>query len=340
MNTNNTAFTLEIVHDSKPDHLTEDTYLALTDEGSVILAVADGAPQRVKTSGSMRPLLDRYSADMTPGGYAARFTRDRLRELFTEQPDRDLTSAVLAVNTELGEDLKAIYGGELTTDTVLAAEPDLPFLAEDPRFIRLVLPVCCITVARVDVQNQQLEVAHGADTALFFFHDDGRVEQVTPDQMEQHDHRALSVAQRLFHESGETDYNAWRAPVARAADIRNGIYHNFENPDGTPDASVGVGVMNGLPQLEHYLFTATRSLEGVAGILLASDGIYWASPLETAQETLTERLLLMRQKIEAHGLSHYVAEKRDYDQQTFPASQYPVIGRNDDITGIYARILN
>lgn len=335
MTTNTLAYTIQVAKDTKPNHLSEDTYFIHTTEQNIVLMVGDGAPQRVKTTGSMRPLLERYSPNMTPGGYAARYGRDRLQELLITDPSRELKTAILQLNAEIGQDLAAIYSA-LTTEAILEHEPTLDLLREDPRYVRLILPAACITVARVDLIHRTVEVAHGADTALIVLYSDGRVVQATPDQMGQHDARFLKRLQDLVREGMPLE----NCPTSEAKhiDVMNGVYHNYVDENGGIDYSVGVGVLNGLPELEHYLYTNTISLEGVQGLLLVSDGVYWASPLSEAEATHQQRLELMAEKIAANGIHGYVREKRIYDAQDFPKEQFPVVGRNDDIIMVYMQL--
>ncbi|MEO0561948.1 MAG: hypothetical protein AAF125_07535 [Chloroflexota bacterium] len=332
MTTDKLAYTIHVAKDTIPGHLSEDTYFIHTSEQSVVLMVGDGAPQRVKTTGSMRPLLDRYSSDMTPGGYAARYGRDRLQELLIADPSCDLKNAILQLNAEIGQGLADIYGA-LTVEAVLQHEPTLDLLREDPRYVRLILPAACITAARVDLVHQTVEIAHGADTALIIHYDDGRVVQVTPDQMGQHDARFLKRLQELVRDGMRVE--DYPASEAKHMDILNGVYHNYADEHGGADHTVGVGVLNGMPELEHYLVTDTLSLAGVQGLLLISDGAYWASPLSDAEATHQQRLELMAEKVIAHGIDGYVREKRVYDAQDFPMEQFPVVGRNDDIVMLY-----
>jgi hypothetical protein len=335
MTTDMLAYTIQVAKDTIPNHLSEDTYFIHTTETQVVMMVGDGAPQRVKTTGSMRPLLDRYSPDMTPGGYAARYGRDRLQELLIADPYCDLKSAILQLNAEIGRDLAAIYGA-LTTEAVLEHEPMLDLLREDPRYVRLILPAACITAARVDLVQRTVEVAHGADTALIVLYEDGRVVQATPDQMGQHDARFLKRLQELVREGMKVE--DYPTSEAKHMDVINGVFHNYADENGGADHSVGVGVLNGLPELEHYLFTDTISLDGVRGLLLVSDGVYWASPLSEAEATHQQRLELMAEKIAANRIHGYVREKRLYDAQDFPHEQFPVVGRNDDIIMVHMQL--
>ena len=329
------TYSIQVVKDTLPNHLSEDTYFIHTSEKQVVMMLGDGAPQRVKTTHSMRPLLDRYGPDMTPGGYAARYGRDRLHELLSQDQDTNLRAAILKLNAEIGVELTTIYGA-LTTDAVLQHEPTLDLLREDPRYIRLILPAACITAVRVHLHGDRLDYAHGADTALIIHYEDGHTEQITPDQMGQHDERFLKKLQQLVRDGmNPEDYPT---SLANHIDVINGIYHNYVDKNGNVDPTLGVGVLNGLPEMEHYLVTGSHALEGVRALLLVSDGAHWAVPLDNAKDTYDQRLAFMRARIEAVGLHGYVREKRAYDTQDFPMEQFPVVGRYDDITAIYMQL--
>jgi hypothetical protein len=305
---------IQTVQDTGSDHLTEDAFYAGAFEHHAVMLVADGAPLRLRPVNSLRPLLDkfasRYGEDITPSGIASRLTRDVAAQALTVEPALPLADAVLTANRHLAAELEAIYG-DLSAETLLKHEPGFTILAEDARYRRLMLPVCTYTVVRVDFRAENFEVVHGADSALFVFRSDGSVEQITPDQMRQHD----DAFKRLWMNGGNapSDHPFFAAlgdSQALALNRMNGLYHNYVDAAGLPDPTVGVSVVNGLPEIADYMFKATGPLAGIDALLVTSDGMFWpALPDETADDE-ARRLLAMRQRIERDGLQGYISALR------------------------------
>ncbi len=181
---------LELLQDSIKDYLSEDAVWAGVFEYDAVLAIADGAPQRLRPIMSMKPMLDKYSAifgkNVTPSGIASRLFCQIVSTLSVE--GLPLADMVIQANQHLAQELVSIYG-ELSAQAILQKEPELTILAEDERYIRLVLPASTYTLARINWQQQTLEIAHGADSALIAIYHDGTAKQLTPDQMAQHDNK-------------------------------------------------------------------------------------------------------------------------------------------------------
>ena len=74
MTTDMLAYTIRVAKDTIPNHLSEDTYFIYTSEKNVVLMVGDGVPQRVKTTGSMRPLL--HQLEKSPACIISRYLSD------------------------------------------------------------------------------------------------------------------------------------------------------------------------------------------------------------------------------------------------------------------------
>jgi hypothetical protein len=314
------------IQSAKADRPSEDTFFTSANADRVIALVADGAPQRVRTTHNMRPLLDRYGEGTTPGRCAALITRDVISQKLNTGLSVSLTDAVLAANEHLHAGLAAIYGA-LTADAVYQHEPELHFLLDDPRLLRLILPVCCVTTVRVDVQAGVLEYAHGGDTALFLFYRDGRVVRATRDQMIQHDGRAVQAAQMIQAETGAAHLaDVVTDERVREINIANGIYHNYEDESGTTDAAVGVGVINGLPSLAAYLETGSVPTSDLSGFLVCSDGFPPHSPLSVAADGEASLIQSMHETIEAKGLAGYFAELRAAEYADAGLDAYPRLG--------------
>ncbi len=327
------------IQSAKPDRASEDTFFTSTNGDYTVALVADGAPQRVRTIHKLRPLLDRCGEGTTPGRCAALITRDVVSQTLSAGQNVSLTDAVVAANEHLRAGLEAIYGA-LTADAVYQHEPELRFLLDDPRLLRLILPVCCVTVARVDLQAGRLEYAHGGDTALFLFYRDGRTVRATTDQMIQHDGRAVQAALDIKAAAGATHLaDVVTDERVREINIANGIYHNYEDESGATDTAVGVGVINGLPMLAAYLETGSIPTSDLAGFLVCSDGFPTHSTSHTDADAEMERIQSMRETIEANGLAGYLAELRAAEYADAGLDAYPRLGQHDDATAIYAEFV-
>lgn len=135
---------------------------------------------------------------------------------------------------------------------------------------------------------------------------DGTVQQVTPDQMAQHDDAFKAVHKAMPDEPARHPFFS-ALGISRAAEMNrmNGLYHNYIAPDGTLDPAVGVSVVDGLPQMRAYMFTAKRTLEDVQAVLVVSDGVFLPSPAD-ASLPAAERLDRMGQIIRERGLAGYI----------------------------------
>jgi len=325
--------------DTKSTDVTEDTYFVHHNGESITMMVADGAPQRLKTTGSLQPMLTQYGEGTAPGRFAAYLSRDVTAEMSTTAPEVPLADICIAANNQLRAELEMVYG-EVTAEAVLAKEPTLTKLAEDPRFVRLILPICCITMARLDLYTGQLSYAHGGDTALFLLYKDGRTVQFTPDQMGQHDDRVRAEIQAIIDETGKRDRETIMAHWDRfkSVDIDNGIYHNYESKDGKIDAAVGVGVIDGLPQFADYLVTGQVPVDDLEGVLVTSDGFYWPSALGETEEQAAERVNRMGRMVRTNGLAGYIQALREEEDSDADGSKYLRFGSHDDATAIWLQL--
>jgi len=328
---------IETVQDAKTDTYSEDVLAVLCGEQNAHVLVADGAWQRIQTTRHLQPLLDRYGNETTPGRYAALVTRDTTLMHAVQHPSSPLREALLAANHQLRAQLATVWGA-LSTGAVLEREPDLTPLRDDPRLLRLILPVCVATLARIDLIGQTLDFAHCGDTALYVYYRDGRVEQLTDDQMQQHDERALERALQLQKEQGAANLiDTLFDERVTAVNREHGIYHNYEDAFGKPDTTVGVGTINGLPQLAAYIQEGRWSLDGVDAVLICSDGFSLPAPFRENRADTTTRLERMRARIEQNGLAGYIQELRTVERADETRDRYPRFGLHDDATAVYVR---
>lgn len=325
-----------------PDRINEDACWQSFDGQHAIFAVIDGASQRLKVPGMMRL----YPAAAQPSSVAsqgAQLTRDTMRRSI----QRDPFALLLEANAAVRAAVEAIYGG-ITAEHILAVDGDFPILRDDPRAVRLALPACVCTVAHLDLAAGRLDYAHLGDTALFACYTDGRVEEVTADPIGRYDSAALrharDVQQKygLAHFSEAIDNQIAEQTVyqeARQVNFNSGIYHNFVTPEGQVDRAVGVGVIDGLPEMEAYIQRGSLSLEGLQAVLLCSDGFPLPHPLGESFEARGERFLRMRGLIETEGVAGYLRVLRGMEREDAGRDAYPRFKLHDDATAIYVELI-
>lgn len=330
---------INTITDTKSLDTSEDTYFAQHNGQQLTLMVADGAPQRIKTTGSMKALYHQYKNVSKPGQYAAHLTRHTTAEQTIMRPHQSVGDIPLIANRRLREALESVYG-EISASAILEHEPTLNRLQDDPRLVRLILPACCITVARIDLEYATLSYGHCGDTALFLLYQDGSTVQVTPDQMKQHDDVVNRERSRVVKEHQPQDDAEYRQMTADAqiTNQNNGIYHNYVDQDGNTDTTLGVGVINGLPQLETYLVTDTISLENVEQIILTSDGMLWPGSFHETIERAEERVNYMGNLIRQHGIHGYL-QLLHQDISNPESPNYRRFGKVDDATAVHVQII-
>lgn len=313
---------LNCISEPSPGRLNEDACLVHSTPDYALLAVIDGAAQRLP-SRALQALYD-------PAGTAARFAAQLTRDVFAQAHALSPRALLLRANALLREKLETIYF-PLTAETLLRHEPDLAPLREDPRLLRLLLPVAVVTAAKVIFATQTVEVAHAGDTAMFAFCDDGSTQELTDDQMGRYDDTAVELAKSIQREQGAAHLSdVVQDERMRRVNQHNGIYHNFVDEAGTPDPARGVGVINGLPELASYIQDIRFSLDRVTGLLLCSDGFLWHD-LPTRQQT-------MREQIQRVGLSGYVQALRDLERADAGLDRYPRLKLHDDATAVYMEL--
>lgn len=318
---------LQLIYDGMPvpGRANEDAYFVGSEAG--VYFVADGATERLSLD-KIDHLKAKYGENLTGAAYAAYLAREVVAE-HQDLPPRDM---LLAANDGLRAELESVYGA-LTTDAFLALEPQLTRLQDDPRYIRAALP-CCVATA-VKIQAGLLTYAHAGDTALYLFYKDGRVDSPTADQIEEHDVAAIQTVLDAQAQQKKSFDDALQDEKVIAHNQDNAVYHNYVDETGAVDTSKGIGVIDGLPELEHYILTGEIDLQDVAAIYLCSDGAIWPQmPGETAEQRL-ERWGKMRKLIEKRGLDVYLAELRKEERHDADRVKYPRFKIHDDATGIY-----
>lgn len=310
----------------------EDVGYCAFDDETVVMLVADGAGQRLKTT-LTHDLFDGQSA----ARYAARLVRDTVAYSGLQC---DPVEVLLNANDRLYECLCQVYG-DLTAEAMLHHEPQLAEeLMADERLIRLALPICVTTLVRVDLYSSRLWFAHAGDTALFLFHEDGTVTQVTDDHVaREHDNQALYTARTIQQEHNlERLSDVLNHPNVQRANRKSGLYHNYVDSHGQTNASLGVAVVNGLPELGDYLQRGEVSIDGVRALLVCSDGFIWRERWGESESETEQRWQMMRQRIESDGLAGYVAALRAIEQVDSACNLYPRFKVHDDVTAVYLEI--
>jgi hypothetical protein len=311
----------------------EDAYHFQRDENQITLLVADGAAQRLKTQ-QFQIMLAENGIAGSAASYAARLTA----EAAANHPTLSPREILLQAKESLRDKLVDVYG-DLTAEAILAQEPQLiEHIQPDLRLFRLALPVCVATVAQIDCQTNQLTYAHAGDTALFTFQKDGSVSEVTFDQMAHYDKQTLALVLKLQAEEGLDFDTAREDERVKKINRQHGLYHNYVDEDGQTDPELGVGAINGLPELVDYIEEGVIDLADVAGVVVCSDGFPWPIPWEETPSDKKTRLKHMRDLIERDGLRHYFEQLRAEEQADSARRQYPRLKVHDDVTGIYLRL--
>lgn len=339
MNVNGAS--LQFVQRIGGHHPMEDAGWCSLDDRAATMVVADGASVRLPAIKSLQTLQKRYvpqyGPDITPSGIASRLIRDTVAGLSSHFPEIALADMILQANQHLADALAAIYG-ELSATAVMKAEPQLTLLQDDERYIRLALPVSTYAVARANWQSQTLDIVQGADAAVFVLYRDGRFVQVTPDQMAQHDAASKDIL------ASQTDAPAQHSFFQQMGDSRsmevnrlNGLYHNYVGPNGELDPTVGVSVVNGLPQVADYMFKAQMPLADIQAVLVTSDGMFWPSASDETAEAGQQRVQQMGERIMRDGLDGYLVALRAQETYLKESGVNPH-QKHDDATGVLLRL--
>lgn len=328
---------ISIVYEAAPlpNRLNEDACAVRTDGESIALFVADGAKQRLPTD-QTKALFEQYGA----GVNAARFASQTARAVFYQSGDPfDPPAFLLRANQQIRDGLIQVYG-ELSANALRQREPQLAaYLDEDPRLMRLALPACVATAVHIDRGQNRLTYAHAGDTMLLLFHADGGISIPTGDQMDNYDEEALQLARQVQADHA-ADHLSDVLHDVRVDDRnrRNGLYHNYVDAAGTPDPAIGVGILNGLPELAAYMQQGHIELNGVQGVLVCSDGFPWPAPLAESADARAARYQAMRERIERDGMNGYFEALSRVKQADSSRDLYPRFKVQDDCTGIYVEL--
>lgn len=311
----------------------EDACYFITDSIETLATVIDGASQRI-----VLPMLQEFivketlSEDTTTAAFVAQHTRNFIKK----HPELSPFDLIAEANRELRKLLETIIN-PLSAENVAKLLPEYAtLLTDDPRLLRLMLPACVITIVKINHAKNSLSFAHAGDTILYGFYKNGDIQQITGDSMDTHDRQALDVALKIKAKTGAKHLSdVLIHPEVIKHNVHNGIYHNYVDPHGKTDTSLGIGVVDGLPELDDYIQVGEMKIDSLSGILLCSDGIPLPSPINETESQMQARLHKMKKIIVEDGLAQYVAYLRQVEADDNHSDKYPRFKVHDDATAIF-----
>lgn len=310
------------------DRINEDAVLTHQESNTLTAAAIDGVTARIPA----QAITSLFRDGQNGAAWAAQTTREAILRSAPGTAPRDM---LLAANDMLRVQLRGVYG-KLDGPSVFAREPGLAPYADDPRMIRLALPACVATLIRIDVTSKGLIYAHAGDTSLLLFHADKSVSVAVGDDGRVSSGGLFDKAKQIQQERGlQSVDDALVLPEIREGMLKGGIHLNYVDEDGQPHPKRGVGAINGLPELKHYIQVGMADLSAVVGVLVCTDGLMWpAKPDETDMQVIN-RLRGMRHLIEAHGLHGYYEHLRIEERNDADRDRYPRFKIHDDAGGVY-----
>ena len=340
---------LEVVCQTVPGRLNEDTWLAVHTgplTSRLTCAAIDGATTRLIPP-PLQHYLDSRVERLTPAAFAARMTRESMERHAAEGMLADLRALLLESNTDLGRTLLELFGA-IELHSLGLPEEVYNALAHDPRFVRLGLPACVVTVMEYDPASRMLHWAHAGDTSLMVAYEDGRVEIPTNPDGADFDSAIKKTALTLRSYNPNMSFRElMKQPEVQKLNLNSGIRHNFVDKHGLPQPRQGIGVVNGMSELRYFVKTGSVSMDGALFALVMTDGLEWPadqreafSPsAEDAEARRQERLQSMATRIAEHGPAGYLAFLRDAEENDPDHNQYPRFKTHDDATGVMLRFV-
>lgn len=332
---------LEIVCQGSPDQpkrYNEDAFIAYQrDDGQprYVLAAIDGATSLLNFV-QLRHYLDTQRNGITPAGLAASVTRDAiLAQLgaMASNDDVDPRQLILHANQTLRDLLMEVAPDIFDAERIKAVQPESAPLLDDPRKIRLFLPAAVLTLATIDTAVNVLRFAHAGDTALLVCYDDGRVDVPTYEPRMNYESALVNASQAVLQGKGSI-VDALNDPMIRALDRDHRIYHNYVDTDGTTVPARGIGVVNGLPELAGYIRTGLLMLEGVAAVVVISDGFLWPTGLHETAHERQQRFERMWARLRQEGVRGYLHALRAEERADVTREKYPRFKIHDDATAV------
>jgi hypothetical protein len=318
----------------------EDAWLLLEApdaEASISFAVIDGAGVRKSLSQLETKIRAKFPC-LTPAAFASHLVKRSLEGFLRENPAAPLASALAWANDALRAEITRLIG--FFDPAQMIAQLDQPF-SGDLRNVRLLLPTCVVTLARINLVRARLEFAHLGDTSLYEAFHAGGVLRHTRDQMDSFDAEALQGIRAMQLERGIDHFReAVSSPEGREFITRSGIYLNYVDADGKTEKGQGCGVINGLPEMEDYIETGNSPIDisKTVGFFALSDGLELLAPWqESAQQKQAryEKTSRLIRDTGLRGLYHEMAQMAAADAEL---DRYPRTKLQDDATGIFIEL--
>lgn len=331
---------LEVVCQGAPDlnRANEDSFIAYEQndrQPQYILAAIDGAT----SVAFYEPLIDylrRERNSITPAALAASVTRDAILTYlgtFPKQEEIKPHNLLLHANNRLRDLLDDVAEGIFDAEYILRNFPHYNNILYDHRKIRLFLPAAAVTLAVIDTAVQTLYFGQLGDTTLALCYADGSVEIPAREGTRSYD-SALFAAVQQVSARGMKVIDVIQNPLIQSLNHNYRIFHNFVDDSGNTVPDRGVGVINGLPELEDYIKTGVVSLQNVEAVLVMSDGFEWPGNPTNPHDNLQERVQRMWHYIRQHGTQNYLRTLRAEERSDPDREKYPRFKLHDDATGI------
>jgi hypothetical protein len=303
--------------------------LILADESRIFLCVIDGASTREKDT-SLQQHVNADGPETSLAQIASRICKTALFQSLAGAPLDSLSGHLLNANQKIKDFVEGVYG-EISAEAVLKRDPHLHYLREDPRLVRLVLPVCMCTLAKIDLAEGRLSFAHTGDTALFTKSGE-MLKRQTIDSLAKYDSLALDHGKKIQNDMGIKDFSeVSHLDEVREINKQNGLFHNYVDENQNTDLNKGVGVLDGLPELAGYIQEGSIALSDIISVLVCSDGFL---RILNAEEELPEVSNVFRH-IGEQGIHAYLAHLRARESLDSNRNELPRFKTHDDATGIF-----
>ncbi|GIO32663.1 MULTISPECIES: protein phosphatase 2C domain-containing protein [Paenibacillus] len=181
-------------------------------------------------------------------------------------------------------------------------------------------------LAAIRIQEHHIEYVQAGDCMVIAMYRDGAVRTLTRDQVAYIGEESLAIWKQGIEQGIHTKEELWET-------VKSRLLQNKEKMN-TPE---GYSVINGLPDADNYLEYGKINRIGLAGLLLATDGLFYPQPWPVQEDETgspEERLL---RRVVAEGLEGYAKWLLDLEQDDPECIRYPRFKRSDDKTGIWIR---
>lgn len=334
---------IQSIYDSSHGLIREDDHLCYIRDSSIYALVTDGTSQYGVPPDYQRfhEAITLHEKDSTPGRFVSRITTNTIAAFIAQEPQPDLRNALLAANREIRARLSIAYPNWEDAKLLEGILVDGVQLKHHPAMIRLMLPAACATLVRVHTDKNQLAIAHVGDTVLVARHKDGSIRELVPDQVMMSEAQRLAVGAEIKAALGLPHFADVFATEQYISDsIRHHLLFNCVGENGRRTCDWGIGILNGLPEIEHYIYCSVESLSDIDAVLVASDGFLLPAPLHETTEMRQVRLKDMFQHIGEHGMVAYVEYLRSIEANDMHLDKYPRFKIHDDATAILLQIVD